>query len=171
VGETFEQYRNRMLGNVKGQDPLKVQTATPKKLAKMLRGVPKARLRKRPASGKWSAHEIMTHLSDAEIVYAFRVRLILGAPGAPLVGYDQDTWVAAGHYEKRDTATALAQFTALRQATLSLLKLLRPEQWKHAGMHSERGEESVETTVSMMAGHDINHIAQLERLLKTAKAH
>jgi hypothetical protein len=170
VAETFEQYRNRMLGNIKGQDPLKVQAATPKKLAQLLRGVPKAKLRKRPAPGKWSVHEIMTHLSDAEIVYAFRVRLILGAPGAPLIGYDQDVWVTAGHYEKRETPTALVQFTALRQATLALLKLLRPEQWKHAGMHSERGEESVEMTVSMMAGHDLNHIAQIERLLKPSKA-
>jgi DinB family protein len=169
VKETFEQYRNRMLANVKGQDPLEVQAATPKKLMRLLRGVPKPKLRKRPAPEKWSVHEIMTHLSDAEIVYAFRLRLMLGAPGAPLIGYDQDTWVNALHYDKRDTAIALAQFTALRMATLSLLRTLAPEQWKHAGMHSERGEESVEMTVKMMAGHDINHMQQIERILKPGK--
>lgn len=168
--ETFEQYRNRILANVKGQDPLEVQAATPKKLVRLLRGVPKAKLRKRPAPDKWSVHEIMTHLSDAEIVYAFRLRLMLGAPGAPLIGYDQDKWVTASHYDKRDTAIALAQFTALRMATLSLLRTLAPEQWKHAGMHSERGEESVEVTARMMAGHDINHLQQIERILRPAKA-
>jgi hypothetical protein len=168
--ETFEQYRNRMLGNVKGQNPLKVQAATPQKLARLLKGVPKAKLRKRPAPGKWSAHEIMTHLSDTEIVLGFRIRLILGNPGTPIMAFDQDTWLAACHYDKRDTITALEQFSALRKANLALFKALRPEQWKHFGMHSERGEETIETMLTMMAGHDVNHIMQIERILKPPKS-
>lgn len=168
--ESPEQYRTRMLGNIKGQDPLKIQSATPEKLARLLKGVPKAKLRKRPAPGKWSIHEIMTHLSDTEIAYGFRVRLILGAPGATLVAFDQDTWVAACHYDKRDTLTALEQFAALRKANIALLKSITPEQWKHAGQHAERGEESVEMAVSMMAGHDVNHLAQIERVLKLGKS-
>lgn len=168
--ETVEQYRARMLGNIKGQDPLKVQSATPQKLARLLKGVPKAKLRKRPAPGKWSIHEIMTHMSDTEVAYAFRVRLTLGAPGVSLVAYDQDVWVAACHYDKRDTATAIDQFSALRKANIALLKAITPEQWKHAGLHTERGEESVEMAVSMMAGHDVNHLAQIERILKPTKS-
>jgi DinB superfamily len=168
--ETAEQYRNRMLANLKGQDPREVQAATPKRLMRLLRGVPKAKLRKRPAPEKWSVHEIATHMADTEIVYGFRVRLMIGAPGAPLIGFDQDAWVTALHYDKRDTATALAQFSALRMATLAMLRTLTPEQWKHAGMHSERGPESVETTLAMMAGHDLNHLQQIERILKPGKS-
>lgn len=168
--ETVEQYRTRMLGNVRGQDPLKVQAATAQKLARLLKGVPKARLRNRPAPDKWSIHEIMTHMSDTEVAYGFRVRLILGAPGAPLVAFDQDSWVTACSYDKRDTTTALEQFAALRKANIALLKSIKPEQWKHAGMHAERGEESVEMAVSMMAGHDVNHLGQIERILKPAKS-
>lgn len=168
--ETAEQYRSRMLGNIRGQDPLKVQAATPQKLGRLLKGVPKAKLRKRPAPGKWSIHEIMTHMSDTEVAYGFRVRLILGAPGATLIAFDQDSWVTACHYDKRDTATALEQFAALRKANIALLKSIRPEQWKHAGVHTERGEESVEMSVSMMAGHDVNHLGQIERILKLTKS-
>jgi len=43
--------------------------------------------------------------------------------------------------------------------------MLVPEQCKHHGLHAERGEESVERIVLMMAGHDINHLEQVERLL------
>lgn len=169
VPETVEQYRNRMLANIKGQDPLKVQAATPQKLARLLKGVSKTKLRKRPEPGKWSAHEIVTHMADTEVVYGFRVRLMLGAPGAPLAGFDQDQWVTALHYDKRDTATALDQFAALRKATLDMLKTIAPEQWKHIGLHAERGEESVERSVAMIAGHDINHLAQIERILKQTR--
>jgi uncharacterized damage-inducible protein DinB len=168
--ETVEQYRNRMLSNIPGQDPLKIQAATPQKLVRLLKGVPKAKLRQRPAPGKWSIHEIVTHMADTEVVYGFRVRLILGAPGAPLASFDQDRWVAALHYDKRETATALEQFMALRRATLNMLKTISPEQWKHFGAHAERGEESVAMSVAMIAGHDINHLAQIERILKSPKA-
>ena len=50
-----------------------------------------------------------------------------------------------------------------------MLKTLTPEQWKHFGMHAERGEESIERLVSMMAGHDINHTEQIEQILKRKK--
>jgi hypothetical protein len=57
----------------------------------------------------------------------------------------------------------------MRKANIDLLKAVKPEQWKHFGMHSERGEESVEMMVSMMAGHDVNHLAQIERIVKPPK--
>jgi hypothetical protein len=167
--ETAEQYRNRLLGHLKGKKPLAIQSATPQKLARLLKGVPKAKLHKRPEPAKWSAHEIMIHLADTEIVYGWRVRMILGQPGVAIQGFDQDVWVTNLNYAKRDTATALAQFTAARRANIDVLKAVKPEQWKHFGMHSERGEESVETLVSMMAGHDINHMDQIERCLKSSK--
>ncbi|MBA3297361.1 MAG: hypothetical protein H0U19_10530, partial [Acidobacteria bacterium] len=50
-------------------------------------------------------------------------------------------------------------------ATLALLR--RVDQGLHAnhGLHAERGEESVEYLVRLYAGHDLNHVAQIERLL------
>jgi len=91
--------------------------------------------------------------------------LILGAPGTPIAAFDQDAWVISGHYEKRDPRKSLELFRALREANLALLKSLTPEQWKHYGMHAERGQESIEHLVRMFAGHDINHLQQVERIL------
>jgi len=87
---------------MEGKQPLEVQGATAEKLERLIEGVPTKELRKRPAADKWSVSEIVAHLGDAEIVTGFRMRLILGAPGAPIAGYDQDSWVTSGHYEKRD---------------------------------------------------------------------
>jgi len=163
--ETVQQYVQRIQGKITGQDPLKVQSTTPKKLARLIKGVTPAKLRKRPAPNKWSAAEIITHLADAEIVVSWRVRAILGAPGTPIQAYDQDSWVFAGHYGKRDARKSLEQFRVLRETNLALFKMLTPEQWKHHGIHAERGEESVECIVQMIAGHDINHLEQVERIL------
>jgi hypothetical protein len=167
--ETVEQYKKRMASFVGDRDPLKLQAAAPARLAKLLKGLSAAKARKRPAPDKWSISEIVAHISDTELVGGYRIRAILGQPGAPIIGFDQDAWVKALHYDKRDLKKSFAQYCALREANLALLKSLTPEQWKHSGIHTERGEESVETIARMFSGHDINHFEQIERILAKKK--
>ena len=168
--ETPQEYVQRILAKTKGHNPLKVQTATAKKLERLVKGLPASKLRKRPAPDKWSIAEIVAHVADTEIAVGWRLRSILASPGTPIQGFDQDVWVATGHYEKRDPRKCIEQFRAAREANLILLKSLTPDQWKHCGLHSERGEESIERVVTLICGHDINHIGQIERILATAPA-
>jgi DinB superfamily len=93
------------------------------------------------------------------------VRFILGSPGSPVVAYDQDKWVASGHYDERDPQKSVELFRVLREANLALLESLEPDDWKQYGMHSERGKESIEHIVRMFAGHDVNHLQQIEKIL------
>jgi hypothetical protein len=167
--ETAQQYTQRILGHLEGQDPLKSQAAAAKNLAKLIKGAAPAKLRKRPAPDKWSVAEILAHLADAEMITGWRLRAILAAPGCPIQAYDQDALAAARNYGKHDPRKSLQQFSAIREANLAFYKALSPEQWKHHGMHSERGEESLERLARMMAGHDINHTRQIERILRPKK--
>src|ERR1035438_1471170 len=100
--ETPQEYSRPITSYVDGEQPMKVRAATPKKLERLIRGVSLSKLRKRPAPDKWSVVEILAHLADTEIVGGFRIRMILGAPGTPIAGFNQDAWVTSGHYEKRD---------------------------------------------------------------------
>lgn len=165
MNETPQQYTQRILGYVEGKKPLAVQAATARKLTRLIRSVSAAKLRKRPAPDKWSVSEIIAHLADGEIVGAFRMRSIIGSPGIPIAAYDQDKWVTSGHYDKRAPRKSVEQFRVLREGNLALLKSLKPEQWKYYGVHSERGQESIEQIVRIFAGHDINHLLQIERIL------
>ena len=165
MNETPQQYTERILSYAEGKEPLAAQTATAEKLEELLKGVSISELRRRPAKEKWSVSEIVAHLADAEIVIGYRLRLVLGSPGTPIVAYDQDSWVVSGHYDERDPRKSVEQFRVLREANLLLLKSLQPEQWKHYGMHTERGQESIEDMVRIYAGHDTNHLQQIERIL------
>ena len=165
MNETPQRYTQRILGYVKGRQSLAVQAATAGRLARLMKGVSMTRLRKRPALDKWSVSEIVAHLADGEIVGGFRMRFILGSPGSPIVAYDQDKWVTSGHYDKRDPRKSLELFRVVREANLALLKSLKPEQWRVYGRHSERGRESIEDIVRMFAGHDLNHLQQIEKIL------
>ncbi len=169
MSETAQQYTRRILANAQGQDPIELQSATNKKLARLVKGVPTAKLRKHPAPGKWSVAEIFAHFADVEIVIGWRMRSILGAPGTSVQAYDQNAWVVAGHYEKRDPRKSIELHRVMREANLALLKSLSLKQWKHYGQHAERGQESIEHIVRMVAGHDVNHIQQIERILTPTK--
>lgn len=167
--ETVEQYKQRIMANLGDQDPMKVQSKTAGKIERLVKGVPAAKLRKRSVPGKWSVAEILSHLADTELVMSYRMKSILGAPGTPIAAFDQDKWAESQNYAKRDPKMSLQVLRTLRGANHAMLKSIRPEQWKHFGVHAERGEESIERIVQMVAGHDINHLRQIEATLTAKK--
>jgi DinB superfamily len=169
MAETPQQYKQRMLANVARQNPSRVRAASAGKLSRLIRGAAPQRLRRRPAPEKWSVVEILAHLADVELAVGYRIRAILGSPGTAIAAFDQDAWAAQMRYGKRNAKQALAAFRALRENNELLLQSLRPEQWEHFGMHAERGPESVRNIAEMIAGHDLNHIRQIEAILKRPK--
>lgn len=166
--ETPTQYTQRIRQYVDGREPIAVQAATAARLEQLIAGVSTANLRKRPAPDRWSVSEIAAHLADAEIVISYRLRLMLGSPGMSIVAYDQDGWVTSGHYDAREPQASVQLFRVLRDANLALLDSLDAEQWAHYGVHSERGIESIADVVRMTAGHDVNHLRQIEQILVSA---
>jgi len=67
--ETPQEYKQRIFGYLANEDPLKIQSATSKKLARLVSRASASKLRKQPAPGKWSVSEILAHLADTEIVF------------------------------------------------------------------------------------------------------
>jgi|SRR5215831_6374477 len=164
--ETPQQYTERILGYSAGKEPLRLQEAAPKKLAALVKGKKKQQLTRRPAPGKWSVAEILAHLADAEIVIAWRLRQVLASNGVPLQAYDQDVWATTFGYAKRDPKQSLESFRIVRQGNLALLKAAPKEAWDNYGQHQERGNETVSHIVRMVAGHDLNHLQQVEGILR-----
>jgi hypothetical protein len=164
--ETPQQYTQRILGSLEGKNAMDVLAATPRQVERLVKGVTRKRLGKRPAPQKWSVTEILAHLADVEIVQGFRLRLILGSSGTAIQGFDQDVWARYSDYATHDPALSLEGYRVNRERTLRLLKSLPEEMWESFGMHSERGKETVRRVTEMMAGHDINHLRQIQAILK-----
>ncbi len=162
--EAPRQYTKRILGYLDGRDAMKVLAATPQRLAAMTRGLTPTQLRWRPAPGKWSITEILAHLSDTELVAAYRYRMIICQSGTPIQAYDQDRWAAGCHYAKKEVKESLEEFAVVRAKNLRLLRSISRQAWERYGLHAERGKETVRRLTEMMAGHDLNHLGQMERL-------
>ena len=118
-------------------------------------GVSPEQLRQPERPGKWSIAQVLQHLSDTEIVGAWRFRLILAQDRPQITGYDQDIWADRLHYADADPAAALELFTVVRRANLRLLELATAADLARVGLHAERGEESVGHLRNLYAGHDL----------------
>lgn len=158
-------YIRAVLDLLADRDPLNVLAATPEEIAQRVTDLSDEDLRRPEAPGKWSVIEIVQHLADSELVWSYRLRCVIAEADAPLTGYDQDRWAQALRYLDASLQQALEQFWVLRSINLRLLDCLTAEQLQHAGVHSERGEETVEHMVKLYAGHDLVHLAQLDRVL------
>ena len=163
--ETAQDYIARILGNSEGQDGLAVLGQTAGRLKALLEASSEGAWRRRPAPGRWSAGEVLAHLADAELVAAWRVRSILASSGTPLQAFDQDAWATAFKYAEIDPAESLETFTAARTSLLSLLARVDPARHAHHGLHAERGKETITHLIQLYAGHDINHVKQIEALV------
>jgi len=168
--ETPQQYIQRILSHIDGKDPLRVQRETPKKLEKLIKPLSKQQLARRPEPGKWSIAEILAHLADTELVGGWRMRLILGNNGVSLQPFDQDVWAETLGYSRRDPKVSLETFRVLRESNLAMLKSLPKNLWENYGMHQERGKETIAHIVRMFAGHDLNHVAQVENIKKSSRS-
>lgn len=157
-------YTAAILGALGDRDPFEVLRATPAAVRQAVAGLPASVISTPERPGKWSLRHVAQHLADAEVVGAFRYRMILAHDRPPLQGYDQDVWADRLHYETADLDGALEQFAALRGANLRLLERTSPAEQARAGIHAERGEESIAHLLRMYAGHDLVHLRQLARI-------
>jgi hypothetical protein len=163
ANETIAEYKERILGYQAGADPLALQAKAPDVLAALVEGLSAEELGYRPAPGKWCIREIVAHLADDELVGAYRIRMILSAPGTAVQAFDQDVWARTGRYETRDVADSMTLYRTLRLAKLQLLNSLTDE-WDMFGVHAERGIESLRDIAMYFAGHDINHFQQIDSI-------
>ncbi len=166
--ETATDYIARILANVGDRDAWEVLASTATRLRELVAGQPPEALAHKPAPSRWSTKQILAHLADAEIVAAWRVRSILATDNHPLQAFDQDEWARAFRYEDTDPAESLETFEVNRRSLLALLRRVDPSRREHAGLHEERGRETIAHLVRLYAGHDLNHLRQIEDLLRTA---
>jgi hypothetical protein len=157
-------YSTALLDLLGNRDPVEVLRETPGALRRALDRIPSDRVWTPEAPGKWSTGMVLAHLSDSELVGAFRLRMILAHDRPALTPYDQDLWATRLHYDRVSPAESLERFSALRKANLVLWAGASDEELARVGLHGERGEESVDRMRRLYAGHDLAHLRQLERI-------
>jgi len=165
MNETPQQYKERILKLMEEKDAVTVQRETASRLTQLIGRIPADKLANRLAPDKWSVSEILAHLAEAEISSFCRYRQMLEHNGSTIIPFDQDLWYRIGDYPSRPPRESLELFRLLREANLRMFEKLTPDQWQMGGNHTERGPMTIADLARQIAGHDINHLAQVEKLL------
>jgi hypothetical protein len=162
-------YREKMFNLPANRDPLEVLAQTASILADIVGKHSAAVLRNRPFDGKWTPNEIIGHLTDSEWVYGYRLRLILCENDPAILGTNQDLWVAALRHNEREPSELVEVFRTMRLFNLALWRRTSPEDLKRTGQHNERGPESLDVMLRLLAGHDLSHLDQITRYIQAVQ--
>ena len=162
-------YVSAVLELLGDRDPNVVLREMLSALPRAIEGLSSQQLRQPEGPDKWSIGQTLQHLADSEVVWAWRMRLILAQDRPMLTGYDQDLWAQRLGYDKVDPTDALELFGVIRRANLRLVEQASPADLKRTGVHVERGDESLEHLRRLYAGHDLLHLRQIERIRRAVE--
>jgi hypothetical protein len=144
------------------RDPLDALDDTPGRIRKRVTGWTDAQFERSYAPGKWSIRQVLIHLAQTELALGTRARYALAQQGYTAQPFSQDNWLPldAG----MDGATALDVYTTLRRMNVAMFGGRSGAELDRPFSHPEYGELTVRWIVNQMAGHDIHHLKQIERV-------
>lgn len=162
--EQAREYTVAVLDLLGSKDPMNVLGSTPEAVRNAVSGLTEHELSQPEAPDKWSIRHVVRHLADSDLVWGYRVRMVLAQDRPTLTGYDQDRWAERLRYDQASVAMALEEFSVLRRSNLRLIADASSGDLDRVGVHAERGEESVSHMIRLYAGHDLLHLAQIARI-------
>ena len=149
---------------LEGRDALEVLAETPTLLGGLLDGLTPEQVERKPAPHKWNLREIMAHMVDCEIAWAWRLRQVCAEENPLLQSFEQDSW--AGVYGSYSMGQARAAWDGLRAWNIAFLGGLTEEQKRRSSHHPEIGSLNLWTIASIAAGHDLHHLRSIEHVVK-----
>lgn len=108
------------------------------------------------APGKWTVKQVLGHMIDTERIFAYRA-LVFSREATELPGFDQDVYVNNTDFNSRSIQDLAAEFKAVRQSNLYMIKAFTDEQQLRTGVASGF-VFSVRAFVYMIAGHEMYHL-------------
>lgn len=143
-----------------GDDALAALRAGCVATPRFLSGVTEEKAMFRYQPGKWSVKEVVGHVIDGERVFAYRALRFARADETPLPGFEENDWVPAGRFDRRSLLDLVAEYSAVRSATLAFFGTLDGEALLRRGKAND-AEVSVRALAHIIAGHELHHMGVL----------
>jgi len=147
----------RYISQVKDDNIVRALKKGKSVVVNFLQKIPKSKWEHRYGSDKWTIKEVVVHLMDAERVLAYRALRIARGDKKNLSGYDQDAWVPNSIANDRTPASIIAEYRAVREATIQLFKNLDDEALDRSGKASS-ARVTPRAAGFIIAGHEIHHM-------------
>ncbi len=111
---------------------------------------------RRYAPGKWSLREVVGHVTDAERMFVSRALAFARGDRAAYPGFDENEYAAASGADRRELVDLVEELSAVRRATILMLKGFGDEVWDRRGVASGRSF-TVRSCAWIIGGHSCHH--------------
>ena len=145
---------------VEGLNVLQCLEDTPARIESLVRAWPREKDERSHAPGKWTARQVLAHLAQIELVFSVRLRFALAQDGYVVQPFEQDDWMAVE--SPLPALASLDAYLALRRMNLGLCRALTPAQRTKTFSHPEFGVLDMNWLMAWAAGHERNHLPQIE---------
>jgi hypothetical protein len=149
------------------REPIATLRETSSRIDALISGWTPVDFERRYAPGKWTASQILLHLTHIEIAIGMRVRMALTTPSYTLQPFDQDLWMQ--HETAADGRAVGDTYLALSRLNTAMFANLTPEERATPLSHPEQGAISVEWLICMLAGHQVSHLNHFEQIAREAE--
>ncbi|MED4583192.1 DinB family protein [Brevibacillus choshinensis] len=129
-----------------------------------IRALSEEEMHYKPGPSKWSIHEIIVHLADAELVGVHRMKRVLAENNPMLTVYDQDAWATSLGYADQDAEHSLKLFGLMRAMMLPVLLKVEGDDWQRCGIHEEAGPLTLVQLLERYVNHVSDHLEQIQRV-------
>lgn len=154
------------------QSPVSIENylCTYDHLQEAIAGLNDEQLLSKASERSWSVTEVLTHLTDHNLVVSFRLREALAGSEAALPAFSQDEWVAGQRASEARAADVLEAFRALLLYNSLLFRRLSPEDWNKAGVNFKGQTVTVAGIAQAFIDHVHHHLKQVERIKQGEKS-
>ena len=114
--------------------------------------------------GKWTAREVLAHLSDSELVFLTRLRFMLAEENPGVAPWDADRWASKFAYAKADLVELRDTYALMRKTFMRLFKAADEQDLAKTGRHPEYPNYTVNILAQYMLRHNEHHLEQLDAI-------
>ncbi|WP_076420286.1 DinB family protein [Pontibacter lucknowensis] len=153
----YDEFFNSYIGNANTDDLLSALAASEEYIVNFMLSLKEQQLNHRYQPGKWSIKEMLVHMADTERIFAYRALCFARNDKKELPGFDENAYAENSKADTRQITSILAEYAAVRQATIELFKGFDDEMLNHTGIASGR-RVSVRALGFAILGHEIHHL-------------
>jgi hypothetical protein len=140
--------------------------ATPASLRGAVRALKGAQIATALADGEWSTLDVVRHIRASDAILAPRIMQALVRDRPLFPSFDHQGWAELIAAADVPVDAQLAAFAIQRAELTALLRTLTVEQWQRMSVHEKRGEQSIAEICEHIAGHEAEHVAQIEAMVR-----
>ncbi len=156
----FAAYAQGDLDQVPGDDAVAALEAAEAETLALLEPLDEATTDHRYAPDKWTVRQILGHLIDDERIFVYRALCVARGDTQPLPGFDENVYVDGGGFGARSWADLLAEYRAVRRATVAFFQGLPAAAWQRRG--TVNGYSASPRGLAFhIAGHELHHLRVL----------